>query len=102
MSFIKDPRYNKGRWYRIFVESDGNNYTLHKNQIATEFSANHLKLKEGFHVVNYGYDYTFTSTGNAIPIDDGLYLYADGTVALNVAKANAFSSAYLYVFGYFE
>lgn len=102
MSFIKDPRYNKGRWYKIFIESDGANYTLHENPIALEFSANHLKLKENFHVVNYGHDYTFTTTENAVSIDDGLYLYADGNVALNVAKANTFSSAYLYVFGYFE
>ena len=102
MSFIKDPRYNKGRWYRIFIESNGTDYVLHNNQIATEFSSNHLKLKDRFHVVTYGHDYTFTTTENAIPIDDGLYLYADGTVALNVAKANTFSSAYLFVFGYFE
>ena len=101
MSFIKDPRYNKGRWYRIFVESDGTNYVLHENPIALEFSANHLKLKEKFHVVNYGHDYVFTTTENAVSIDDGLYLYADGSIALNVAKANTFSSAYLYVFGYF-
>lgn len=102
MSFIKDPRYNKGRWYSIFVESDGTNYVLHENPIALEFSANHLKLKEKFHVVNYGHDYVFTTTENAVSIDDGLYLYADGSIALNVAKANTFSSAYLYVFGYFE
>lgn len=102
MSFIKDPRYNKGRWYRIFIESNGTDYMLHNNQITTEFSSNHLRLKEGFHVVNYSSDYKFTSTENAVSIDDGLYLYADGTVALNVAKANTFSSAYLYVFGYFE
>lgn len=102
MSFIKDPRYSKGRWYRIFVESDGTNYVLHENPIALEFSANHLKLKKGFHVVNYGHDYAFITTENTVSIDDGLYLYADGNVALNVAKANTFSSAYLYVFGYFE
>ena len=102
MSFIKDPRYNKGRWYRIFIESDGTNYVLHENPIVLEFSANHLKLKEKFHVVNYEHDYTFTTIENAVSIDDGLYLYADGSVALNVAKANTFSSAYLYVFGYFE
>lgn len=102
MSFIKDSRYSKGRWYRIFVESDGTNYVLHKNKITTEFSSSHLKLKKGFHVVTYGHDYTFTTTDSATSIDDGLYLYADGTVSLNVAKANTFSSAYLYVFGYFE
>ena len=102
MSFIKDPRYNKGRWYRIFIESNGTNYVLHKNQITTEFSSNHLKLKKGFHVVTYEHDYTFITTDSATSIDDGLYLYSDGTVSLNVAKANTFSSAYLYVFGYFE
>lgn len=102
MSFIKDPRYNKGRWYRIFVESDGTNYVLHENPITTEFSSNHLKLKKNFHVVNYDHDYTFTTTESAMPIDDGLQLYADGSIALNVAKAGTFSSAYLYVFGYFE
>ena len=102
MSFIKDPRYAKGRWYRIFVESNGTDYVLHNNQIATEFSSNHLKLKESFHVITYEHDYTFTTTDSATSIDDGLYLYADGTISLNVAKANTFSSAYLYVFGYFE
>ena len=50
MSFIKNPRYNKGRWRQVFVESDGTNYTLKSNDIVTEISSNKVKLAKDFHV----------------------------------------------------
>ena len=45
MSFIKNPRYNKGRWRQIFVESDGTKYTVKNNDIVTEISSNKIKLE---------------------------------------------------------
>lgn len=102
MSFIKDPRYDRGRWYRIFLESDGTNYTVHKNKIANKFSGNHLKFKKDFHVLTIESDYTFTANSGASLVETGLYLYADGTVSVVLADASKFSSAFIYVFGYEE
>lgn len=100
MSYIKDPRYDRGRWYRIFIESDGNNYNIHSNPIANEISGNHLKLKKDFHVVTLDIDYTFTTNSGASLVETGLYLYADGTVSVNLEETSKFSSAFIYVFGY--
>lgn len=102
MSFIKDPRYNRGKWYRIFIESDGTNYKVHDNPITGELSGNHLKFKEGFHVVTLETDYTFIENSGASIVESGLYLYADGTVSANLASASKFTSACMYVFGYEE
>lgn len=102
MSFIKDPRYDRGRWYRIFLESDGTNYTVHENSIANEISGNHLKFKKGFHVITIETDYTFIANSGASMVETGLYLYADGTVSANLADASKFSSAFIYVFAYEE
>lgn len=102
MSFIRDPRYDKGRWYRVFIESDGTTYTVHDNPITTDLSGNHLKFKKDFHVVTLETDYTFTENSGASVIESGLYLYADGTVSANLASASKFTSAYMYVFGYEE
>lgn len=100
MNFIKDPRYDRGKWHRIFIESDGANYTIHKNPIASEISGNHLKFKKDFHVVTLDIDYTFTANSGASLVETGLYLYADGTVSANLADVSKFSSAFIYVFGY--
>ena len=102
MSFIKNPRYNKGRWIQIFVESDGTNYTLKSNDIATEISSNKVKLAKDFHVTDFGYDYTFGKTTSAGSIEQGLYIYKDGTLAIEIASADKFTSLRISVFGYFS
>lgn len=102
MSFIKDPRYNKGRWRQIFVESDGKNYTLKNDDIVTEISSNKIKLTKDFHVTDFGYDYTFNTPTNAGSVEHGLYLYKDGTLALEIASADKFTSLCISVFGYFS
>lgn len=102
MSLIKDPRYDIGRWYRIFIESDGTSYRVHDNPITGELSGNHLKFKKGFHVVTLETDYTFTENSGASTLESGLYLYADGTVSANLIATSKFTSAYMYVFGHEE
>ena len=102
MSFIKDPRYNKGRWRQIFVESDGTNYTLKSNDIVTEISSNKIKLAKDFHVTDFGYDYTFNAPASAGSVESGLYLYKDGTLSLEIASADKFTSLCISVFGYFS
>lgn len=100
MSFIRDSRYDKGRWYRIFIESDGSNYNVHNNTITGELSGNHLKFKNGFHIITLDIDYTFTKNSGASVVERGLYLYADGTPAANLVTPDKFTSACMYVFGY--
>lgn len=102
MSFIKNPRYNKGRWRQIFVESDGTNYTVKNNDIVTEISSNKLKLAKNFHVTDFGYNYTFGKPATAGSVEQGLYLYKDGTLALEMASADKFRSLCVSVFGYFS
>lgn len=100
MSFIRDPRYDKGRWYRIFIESDGSSYKVHNNTITEKISENHLKFKKAFHVVTLEIDYTFTKNSGASVVESGLYLYADSTLAVNLVTPDKFTSACMYVFGY--
>lgn len=102
MSFIKDPQHNRGKWYRIFIESDGTDYKVHDNPITGELSGNTLKFKKGFHVVKHETDYIFRENSGASVIESGLYLYADGTVYANLESASKFTSACIYVFGYEE
>ena len=102
MSFIKNPRYNKGRWRQIFVESDGTNYILKNNDIVTGISSNKIKLSKDFHVTDFGYDYTFATPASAGSVEQGLYLYKDGTLAIEIASADKFTSLCLSVFGYFS
>ena len=102
MSFIKNPRYNKGKWRQIFVESDGTNYTLKSNDIVTEISSNKIKLAKDFHVTDFGYDYTFNTPTSAGSVENGLYLYKDGTLSIEIASADKFTSLCVSVFGYFS
>lgn len=93
--------YIKGRWYRIFMESDGTDSKITNADIdATIYGAN-IKLPKDFHLVDLKYDInSVTHTGNvALAID--VMSFPDSSQGFVAPIAKAFDYAYIYVFGYF-
>lgn len=97
-----DP-YNKGRWYRFFIESDGDIIKLTESDIAgAVVSGTRIKTVDNFHITDVKYDITSVEGGTASGIQNTVYIYADGIQAFNIPAKDQFTSAYIYVFGHYE
>ena len=94
--------YAIGRWYRIFIESDGTDRKITQTDIDAseiEISGDYLKMPFAFHVIDVKYD-IMSSNGGAASALGGLKIYNDGCQAIAIPKADVYDSAYIYVFGY--
>lgn len=97
------PAYEKGRWYEIFVESDGNAYTLTYTDLegVSEFGSNYVKLPKDFHVVDLLEDISATATvSTAFPL--ALKLVDADELGIVMPSKGAIDWVKIYVFGYFE
>ena len=99
------PAYNKGRWYKLFIESTGSAYkitTSDKGINSSEMSGNHLMLPQDFIAV----DYKFINDSSAISAAAGtkleIYKYANGRHGVTLPAASDFKSLDVYVFGYYD
>jgi len=96
-----DP-YTKGRWYRFFIESDGNTITMPEKDIAgAAVNGTRIKFDADFTVIDVKYDIHSVSGGAASGIANTVYIYADGKQAVNIPTKDQFDYAYIYVFGYY-
>lgn len=97
------PWQEKGRWYHVFVESDGNAYTLTVSDIeGTTINGTHLKTVDGFHVVDFKYDISSEVGGTASGLTHATYLFADGVQGISLPPKAMFDACHIWVFGYFE
>lgn len=100
---IHHPYDLQGRWYKLFIESDGSTLKLTTSDIEdVDISGTGIKFPIGFHVVDSVYDiHSVPHTGLATMAPD-LYGYADGSQGIYKPLAHAFDYANIYVYGYFE
>lgn len=96
------PWQTKGRWYQIFIESDGVDYIHTKSDIEYETSSNYAKFPEGFHVLDTKYDVHFDATATATNTSFILRNYAGGQQGIILPMKNVFDYATIWVYGYFE
>lgn len=96
---VQPNPYARGRWYQLFIESDGSKYVKGDCDIEIEISSTYATLPPGFHVV----DVIADVTSNAATAANYSWLTrfnADGTQAIILPPKANFTSAYIYVFGY--
>lgn len=94
------PYMTKGRWYRAFIESDGNEYKLTNCDLkGCMVRGTHLALPVGFHVLNVLYDITFED-GASVDLDTHVKCYANGRQAFNMPDKTTFTDMYVYFYGY--
>ena len=95
--------YSKGRWYRFFIESDGESYTLTKSDLEdATISGSRLKTVEGFHVLDVIEDIHSVESGASGSVQWSTYIYADGIQAVNIPAKSNFDYATVYIFGYID
>lgn len=96
-----DP-YSYGRWFKIFVESDGTASSITTSDISSaEISGTYIKMPAGFHVLDTIYDITAETGGTASSVQNGVKIYNDGKQAIAIPAVDVYTSATIYVFGYF-
>ena len=94
--------YNKGRWYRFFIESDGSDITITEADLTVQHSTQYMQLPENFHVLDTVYDINTVSGGTAANMSFVLRTYADGRQGVILPAKDNFDYGYIYVFGYFN
>ena len=96
-----DP-YSYGRWYKFFVESDGTASSITTSDIeGAEISGTYIKTVAGFHILDTIYDITAETGGTASQVQKGVKIYNDGIQAFAIPAVDVYTSATIYVFGYF-
>lgn len=96
-----DP-YVKGRWYRLFLESNGTAVTATEKDLDISFSGANIKLPAGFTCIDAKYDIHCVAHDAAVSMAIDRISYADGAMGIAGPVAKAFDYAYIYVFGYFS
>lgn len=94
--------YAKGRWYRFFIESDGESIKITEMDLEVQHSSSYLQMPEGFHIVDTKHDIHTVSGGNAANMSHVLRVYADGRQGVILPNKDNFDYGYIYVFGYFD
>jgi len=92
---------SNGRWYRVFLESDGNSIFVTETDIEVDLSCTGIKLPKDFHVLTTMHDINSVEHSSTITMMQDLYGYPDGSQGVYKPIANAFDWAYVYIFGYF-
>lgn len=93
--------YSKGRWYRIFMESDGTKQTIVEDDLGCIMHGNNIGTPEGFHIIDTKYDINCVEHDASVSMAIDLIGYADGTEGIAGPVPKAFDWAYIYIFGYF-
>lgn len=97
-----DP-YAKGRWYKIFLESDGSKFTITQSDLeGVSVAGTILKTVEHFHILDAIFDVNTVATGSAQAQTVQLYSAADGIQGINLPKVASFDYATIYIFGYIK
>lgn len=95
--------YAKGRWYRIFLESDGETVTVESDDLNITYSANYLVFPKGFHHIDHKYDISSNFTHESTTgVNKVLRFMTDGSQAIEIPPKTHYDYLHLYVFGYFE
>lgn len=96
-----DP-YSNGRWYRVFIESNGTAYNITETDLDVTVAGTILKMPENFHVMDVKYDMNTISTGSAQSQTLQIYSASDGHQGINLPKVASFDYGYIYIFGHFN
>lgn len=99
---MEKPPYDlKGRWYQIFLESNGTDVTITHSDIECEFEGMGIKMPENFHILDCIHDINSIPHSATITMAQDLFGYPDGRQGVYKPVASAFDWAYVYVFGYY-
>lgn len=92
------PWQMRGRWYELFIESDGIDYTVTKNPISGAALVNGIiKLPEGYHIIDVKMNlHSFGAPCQQMP--NLVQCYVDGTQGIVLPQVNCFDYVKIYLY----
>lgn len=91
--------YSKGRWHRIFVESNGSTISITESDIeGTVLEDNLIKLPLGNRILDVVCDVNCVSSSTTSIISNDVSITSEGKQAVKLPDASVFDYAYIYVF----
>lgn len=96
------PYHLPGRWYKIFVESDGSEFKITTSDIEdAHMSATTLIMPPHFHIMSFMVDAnTEGGSDAASTLNLVLKKYANGDQGINIGSYSGYDWANIYVYGY--
>lgn len=102
---IFKPYKVKGRWYRVFIESNDTDLILTQSDLkGCTISSKTLKLPEKFHALHFMVD-SNTEGGtatSAMNLDLIIKRYGNGQQGITIGEPTAFDYETIYIYGYFN
>lgn len=96
------PWQDKGRWYKLFVESTGSKHVLTTTDLEDAHIAGSLMIMPlNFTVIDHKYDIHSLADGSAHNISYVLSTTSAGEQAFSMLPASGYDYMTIWVFGYF-
>lgn len=100
LSNVKNEPFNKGDWYKFFIESDGTQIKITTSDLPdTVLELPYLKLPKDFHMIQRLYDIHSTATTSSYDFYNDTRYYEDN-IYIYLPDADVFDYMDLYIFGY--
>lgn len=96
---VYDP-FIKGRWYKIFAESNGTAFITTSDITGCSISSTALKLPAGWQVLDYVCDMNVEEPSAAASHQKKITYNTDGTISISIPSATAYDYGDIYVFAY--
>lgn len=93
----------EGRYYKIFIESDGSDINITTSDIEdAEIETSYIQFPSDFRVLDALFDIHSTEADASTTRLRDIKLYTDGTQGINIPPAGNFDYCTIYVLGYLE
>lgn len=97
------PWQEKGRWYELFIESDGDTIKLTKTDLpGAVLTGNYVEFPKGFTAIDFKHAIHLLEGQTTANFGMGLRLFSNGSQGLLLPAKNYYDYTTVYVFGFFE
>lgn len=94
--------HERGRWYRLFIESDGTTALATNDDLGCIVTNSWLECPKDFHILEHKRDIHSVANGGLKTVNEVIRIYADGSQGLAMPDVEKYDYMYIYIFGYFD
>lgn len=98
------PYQEQGRWYKVFLEKDGDNIKYTSGDIGSQSSIlnNNFCVSHPFHVLDVHYDIHLEELSSDVWFEERKRLYGNGIMGIELPAIAHWDYMTLYIFGYYD
>lgn len=98
------PYQEQGRWYKVFLEKDGDKIKYTSGDIGSQSSliGNVFCLSHPFHTLDVHYDIHLEELSSDVWFEERKRLYGNGMTGIELPSIAHWDYLTLYIFGYYD